>query len=100
MPDLALPPQTKAFHVTQLSEMASELIAAFAGFTCVLLVGEMGAGKTTLAKEIGRQLGVNETMASPTFSIVNEYKTAQGESIYHFDFYRIKNETEIGRAHV
>lgn len=56
--------------------------------------GEMGAGKTTLIKEICVQLGVLDAMSSPTFSIVNEYLDDTGESIYHFDFYRLKEETE------
>ena len=50
----------------------------------------MGAGKTTFIKEICRGLGVSDTTSSPTFAIVNEYITDEGESIYHFDFYRIE----------
>ncbi|WP_299453162.1 tRNA (adenosine(37)-N6)-threonylcarbamoyltransferase complex ATPase subunit type 1 TsaE [uncultured Microscilla sp.] len=56
--------------------------------------GEMGAGKTTLIKEIGRQMGIVDTIQSPTYSIVNEYQNVSGEAFYHFDFYRLKNETE------
>jgi tRNA threonylcarbamoyladenosine biosynthesis protein TsaE len=56
--------------------------------------GEMGAGKTTLIKEICRQLGVQEGMSSPSFGIVNEYLTEQNSEIFHFDFYRIKNTAE------
>lgn len=56
--------------------------------------GEMGAGKTTLIKEICRKLGVLDVMSSPTFSIVNEYLDDTGEPIYHFDFYRLKEENE------
>lgn len=52
--------------------------------------GEMGAGKTTLIKEICKCLGVTNTMSSPTYSIVNEYHTNNNNKIYHFDFYRIK----------
>lgn len=53
----------------------------------------MGAGKTTLIKELCKGLGTTDTVTSPTFSIVNEYHTAKGK-IYHFDFYRLKNQTE------
>jgi len=56
--------------------------------------GEMGAGKTTLIKAIGQQMGIIDTMQSPTYSIVNEYQDDKGEAYYHFDFYRLKNETE------
>ncbi|PZR31189.1 MAG: tRNA (adenosine(37)-N6)-threonylcarbamoyltransferase complex ATPase subunit type 1 TsaE [Azospira oryzae] len=56
--------------------------------------GEMGAGKTTLIKLLCEALGVREVMSSPTFSIVNEYTTANSQTIYHFDFYRLKKETE------
>ncbi len=58
-----------------------------------LFYGEMGAGKTTLIKSICEYLGATDPATSPTFSIVNEYATPQG-TIYHFDFYRLKNETE------
>jgi tRNA threonylcarbamoyladenosine biosynthesis protein TsaE len=59
-----------------------------------LFDGEMGSGKTTLIKSLGEQLGVKEVMSSPTFSIVNEYSTSDHQTIYHFDFYRLKSETE------
>jgi tRNA threonylcarbamoyladenosine biosynthesis protein TsaE len=54
----------------------------------------MGAGKTTLVKAMAEQLGVSTGMSSPTFSIVNEYETAHGKTIYNFDFYLLKNEGE------
>jgi tRNA threonylcarbamoyladenosine biosynthesis protein TsaE len=54
----------------------------------------MGAGKTTVVKALVKELGVQETTASPTFSIVNEYRDKNERPIYHFDFYRIKNEME------
>lgn len=56
--------------------------------------GEMAAGKTTLIKAIGQKMGIIDTIQSPTYSIVNEYQDADGEAYYHFDFYRLKNETE------
>jgi tRNA threonylcarbamoyladenosine biosynthesis protein TsaE len=58
-----------------------------------LFEGHMGAGKTTLIKALCRQLGVKSTVQSPTFSLVNEYDS-EGKAVYHFDFYRIKDETE------
>ena len=60
----------------------------------VLLYGEMGAGKTTLIKSLAKKLGVNNPTSSPTFSLVNEYHTDIEDIIYHFDMYRLKNETE------
>lgn len=60
----------------------------------VLFEGEMGAGKTTFIKAICRELGVTDSVSSPTFSIVNEYESSNGKRIYHFDFYRIKDESE------
>lgn len=56
--------------------------------------GSMGAGKTTFIKAICEELEVSDTVASPTFAIVNEYHSALMGSIYHFDFYRIKNPSE------
>lgn len=60
----------------------------------VLFKGEMGAGKTTLIKNICNFLQVKDDVSSPTFSIVNEYETENGEILYHFDFYRIQEEEE------
>ncbi|WP_276364310.1 tRNA (adenosine(37)-N6)-threonylcarbamoyltransferase complex ATPase subunit type 1 TsaE [Daejeonella sp. H1SJ63] len=77
----------------ELPEAASALLN-FAGDEKVfLLEGEMGAGKTTLIKTICRNLGVSDTASSPTYSIVNEYEYPGGK-VYHFDFFRIKNEIE------
>jgi tRNA threonylcarbamoyladenosine biosynthesis protein TsaE len=55
----------------------------------------MGAGKTTLIKELCHHLGATDIVQSPSFTIVNEYKTTRGESIFHFDFYRIKKLEEV-----
>ncbi|WP_196888625.1 tRNA (adenosine(37)-N6)-threonylcarbamoyltransferase complex ATPase subunit type 1 TsaE [Aureivirga sp. CE67] len=60
----------------------------------LLFYGEMGAGKTTLIKELAKKIGVNDLTNSPTFSLVNEYHSNKGEIIYHFDFYRIEEEEE------
>ena len=59
-----------------------------------LFYGEMGSGKTTFIKSLCAQLGVKDAMSSPTFSIVNEYEAKGRKKVYHFDFYRIKNEEE------
>ena len=60
----------------------------------LLMEGEMGAGKTTLTKSIVKSLSCDDVVSSPTFSIVNQYITRNGESIYHFDFYRIDDIEE------
>ena len=81
--------------LSEIEGVTHELIAGNAARTIWLFYGEMGSGKTTLIKAIGRNLGVSETMSSPTFSIVNEYAGATGKRIYHFDLYRLKDEKEI-----
>jgi tRNA threonylcarbamoyladenosine biosynthesis protein TsaE len=60
----------------------------------ILFHGEMGVGKTTLIKQLCKTLGVTSTTSSPTFSLVNEYETIDNQIVYHFDFYRLKNEME------
>lgn len=83
--------------LTTLSELpaaAKKLLQSFDGEKVVAFEGPMGAGKTTLIKALCEELGVKDTVSSPTFSIVNEYKTAKGEKVYHFDFYRIKSVDE------
>lgn len=57
--------------------------------------GDMGAGKTTFIKAVCEELGVKETVSSPTFAIINEYTAANGAPIYHFDFYRIRKLEEV-----
>jgi tRNA threonylcarbamoyladenosine biosynthesis protein TsaE len=78
----------------KLNAVAEELAELLGESSVVVFHGEMGAGKTTLVKAIGKAMGVTDTISSPTFSIVNEYQTRFDKKIYHFDFYRIKNETE------
>ena len=60
----------------------------------VLFNGLMGAGKTTFIKALCKHLGVKDVTTSPTFSLVNDYQTPEGKSIYHFDLYRINSEIE------
>jgi tRNA threonylcarbamoyladenosine biosynthesis protein TsaE len=60
----------------------------------ILFNGNMGVGKTTLIKSLAKNLGVNDVTSSPTFSLVNEYQISEYQYIYHFDVYRLKNETE------
>ncbi len=60
-----------------------------------IVSGFLGAGKTTFIKAICEELGVTDVINSPTFAIVNEYLSGEGEPIYHFDFYRIKREQEV-----
>jgi len=83
---------TITYTLEELSVVAKELIENSSG-KILLFDAAMGVGKTTLIKEICNQLGVQDTISSPTYSIVNEYQSDHG-IIYHFDFYRIKDEEE------
>jgi tRNA threonylcarbamoyladenosine biosynthesis protein TsaE len=76
-----------------LPEVARDIIAELGDKKVILFYGEMGSGKTTLIKEMCRQLGVTGNMSSPTFGLVNEYSIPSGK-IYHFDLYRVKNLEE------
>jgi tRNA threonylcarbamoyladenosine biosynthesis protein TsaE len=77
-----------------LPEAAREFIGTMGDATVFAFRGEMGAGKTTFIKAICEALGVEDTINSPTFAIVNEYRSATAELIYHFDCYRIKQIEE------
>lgn len=81
-------------NLSELPAIAKQLLQLFDGEKVVAFHGVMGAGKTTLIKALCEALGVQDTISSPTFSIVNEYRTMNGEKIYHFDFYRIKSVDE------
>lgn len=78
----------------KISDAAQEFVAQIGDKRVFAFYGGMGAGKTTFIKAICEQLEVNDTVTSPTFAIVNEYASSIGP-IYHFDFYRIKNQTEV-----
>lgn len=70
-----------------LHEMGEDKVFAF--------YGSMGAGKTTFIKALCEEMGVTETVTSPTFAIINEYRDKGGRTIYHFDFYRIHKLEEV-----
>jgi tRNA threonylcarbamoyladenosine biosynthesis protein TsaE len=85
------------FNEVKLNDLpiiAKEIIESYKNDRIFTFFGKMGAGKTTLIKEICNYLKVVDVVCSPTFSIVNEYHTSDNESVFHFDFYRIKNEKE------
>ncbi|KGE14262.1 tRNA (adenosine(37)-N6)-threonylcarbamoyltransferase complex ATPase subunit type 1 TsaE [Sphingobacterium deserti] len=79
--------------LAELNEVTEKILSTFPDDRIFLFHGKMGAGKTTLINALCRSLGVQEPTSSPTFSIVNEYVFEAG-SIFHFDFYRLKNEEE------
>lgn len=81
------------YTLDEIESAASEIIKAFDGRKIVRFIGEMGAGKTTMIKSLCKLLGVDEEVTSPTFAIVNEYEGA-GCRVFHFDFYRVKNQQE------
>lgn len=74
--------------------VAHQFVEAIGNRTHIAFDGEMGAGKTTFIKAVCDELGVIDIVNSPTFSIVNDYATADGRHIYHFDFYRLKSPQE------
>ncbi len=82
----------KTYLLSEIDSVALEILKKSKSKT-LLFYGEMGAGKTTLIKSLVKALGAEDVASSPTFSLVNEYASENGP-IYHFDFYRIKDETE------
>ncbi|MFQ3174075.1 MAG: tRNA threonylcarbamoyladenosine biosynthesis protein TsaE [Flavobacterium sp.] len=81
------------FSLDEIANVARSVIAKNPN-KVILFHGEMGAGKTTFVKQLAKELGVTEATSSPTFSLVNEYQTTDNKLVYHFDFYRLKNEIE------
>tara|TARA_B100000575_G_C22896973_1_gene521659 strand:+ start:265 stop:690 length:426 start_codon:yes stop_codon:yes gene_type:complete len=78
----------------ELLAIAQELLQSFPNTKKLAFYGEMGAGKTTFSKALCEALQVKDVVSSPTFSIVNEYISEQNGTVFHFDFYRLKDEQE------
>ena len=79
----------------EIQQAADDFVAAMGDNTVFALYGPMGVGKTTFTKAVCERLGVKDNITSPTFAIVNEYRSTTDELIYHFDFYRIKKLEEV-----
>lgn len=85
---------SRTYSLEQLDDVAEDLLAFSSGVTVLTFIGNLGAGKTTLIKELFRQLGVEQNVQSPTFSIVNSYLLDYENELFHFDCYRLKNKEE------
>ena len=81
-------------NVLDNDKIAEQILKIIPINSCVLLNGDLGAGKTTLTKSIAKNLGVNENITSPTFTILNEYETEKIK-LFHFDMYRIESEDDL-----
>lgn len=86
--------ELRSKQLEDLPEVAQEIVELTKSNKVLTFSGSMGAGKTTLITAICKILGVEDAISSPTYSLVNEYLDADGQSIYHFDFYRIEDEEE------
>lgn len=83
----------REFKINDIDTLAKE-ISTLISHSIILFDGSMGMGKTTLIKALCNRLNVIDTVSSPTFSLINEYKTKDGKSIYHFDCYRLETPEE------
>ena len=87
--------EIKINSLDTIQDTAKSFVQNMGDNTVFAFYGKMGAGKTTFIKAVCECLGVEDVINSPTFAIVNEYRSASGELIYHFDFYRIKRLEEV-----
>lgn len=82
------------FTLDEIQSVVQKILTTPSLKKVITFHAQMGVGKTTLIKELVKQLGIKDNSSSPTFSLVNEYETASGEVVYHFDLYRLNNEEE------
>ena len=83
----------KTYSLSEIETVATNLLSHLTS-KVILVNGEMGAGKTTMIKALCKALNSPDEVSSPTFSLINEYRTASNEPLYHFDCYRIESEEE------
>jgi len=88
------------FTLEEIHTAAQKLLASAGMHKVFAFDGEMGAGKTTFIHALCKELEVVDVVSSPTFSIINQYKTKSGEMIFHLDLYRLKNTEEAVNAGV
>lgn len=88
------------FDLRDIDQAAEKFLHDIQTHSVIAFYGEMGAGKTTFINALCRQLQVSDAVSSPTFSIINQYKTKRGKIIYHMDLYRLKDEEEAMQAGV
>lgn len=88
------------FTLDKIKEAAIKLLSVSATYKVLAFHGEMGAGKTTFIHALCEVMEVKDAVSSPTFSIINQYKTAGGKTVYHMDLYRMKDENEAINAGV
>jgi tRNA threonylcarbamoyladenosine biosynthesis protein TsaE len=88
------------FTLNDIDKTAANLLEAIDINNVFAFHGEMGAGKTTFIHALCEAMGVRETISSPTFSIINQYSTTAGKTVYHMDLYRLKDEAEAVNAGV
>ena len=88
------------FSLKDIAATAKRLLLETDGYKVFAFHGEMGAGKTTFIHALCDAMKISDVVTSPTFSVINEYKTKEGQTVYHMDLYRIKDENEALNAGV
>lgn len=91
---------TVNFTLSKINEVAKSFFAETTDHKVIAFHGDMGAGKTTFIHALCEAMGVTDTISSPTFSIINQYNTSAGQTVYHMDLYRLKDEEEAINAGV
>jgi len=87
----------RIYSLHQIGEIAAALLKQFGTKSVWAFHAPMGAGKTTLIAAIGKEMGIQEAITSPTFALMNQYD-AKGKMVYHMDWYRLENDAEAARA--
>ena len=88
------------FSLNEIDAAAKKLLAEAGDYKVFAFHGDMGAGKTTFIHAFCEAMNIKDVVSSPTFSIINQYKTQEGQTVYHMDLYRIKDENEAINAGV